>query len=85
MTPTLEHTVIEIVAKQSRREAETVTLDTTFEELGLGSLAAIELLFALEEKFSLVVPDDAAQDMKSVRDIVDGLRSLGITKPPESG
>lgn len=51
-------------------------MDTTFEELGLDSLDGLNLIFELEEEFDLVVPDNKVQEMKSVRQAVEGIEAL---------
>ncbi len=39
------------------------------EDLGADSLDMIEMLMALEEEFDISVPDDKAEDLKTVGDI----------------
>lgn len=41
------------------------------EDLGADSLDMIEMLMALEEDFGVVVPDDKAESLKTVKDIAD--------------
>jgi acyl carrier protein len=72
----LETRVIEIIAKKKKLNPSAVTLETTFEQLGIDSLDAADLLFTFEDAFAIVVPDDKAHSMRSVRDVVDGLRLL---------
>ena len=76
MTESIESQVIAIIAKKRKLDPATVTLDSTFEQLGVDSLDAADLLFTFEDTFGVVVPDDAAQSMKSVRDVVEGVRRL---------
>ena len=45
----------------------------TFEELKLESLAIICTVFDLEADFNIEIPDDAAKNMRSVRDVVEGI------------
>ncbi len=71
----LESRVIEVITRQQRLEPGRVTLDSTFEELAIDSLAATELLFEFEEAFDITVPDQVALQMKSVRQVVDALRA----------
>ena len=40
------------------------------EDLGADSLDAVELIMALEDEFNLEVDDEAAQNMKYVKDLV---------------
>ncbi|MCX7426479.1 MAG: phosphopantetheine-binding protein [Planctomycetia bacterium] len=47
-------------------------------DLGSDSLDIIEITMEVEEHFDISVPDDQEQDVRTVRDIVDGvLRLLG--------
>ena len=72
----LERRVIEIIAKRKHLDPNTLTADTTFEQLGIDSLDAADLLFAFEDDFGIVVPDDVARSMRSVGQVVEGLRGL---------
>jgi acyl carrier protein len=76
----LERTVIDIIARQNKLDPATLTGTTTFEELGITSLAMLDLLFALEERFGISIPDDAAQSMTTIGQAVEGLRALGVTR-----
>ena len=75
----LERTVIELIAKKKKIDPSQVTLDTTFQELGIDSLDGMDLLFTFEDTFNISVPDDAAQHMKTVRDVTEGLRRVIAT------
>ena len=76
MTESIETQVIDIIARKRKLDPSSVSLDSTFEQLGVDSLDAADLLFAFEDRFGIVVPDEAAQSMKSVRSVVDGVRQL---------
>ncbi|MEO7179089.1 MAG: phosphopantetheine-binding protein [Allosphingosinicella sp.] len=52
-----------------------VTLDDTFEELGIESFDAIYILFVLEDEFGVDLPEEA-KEYRTVRDAVDGMRRL---------
>ena len=72
----LEEKVIEIITREQKLTPGRVTLDSTFEELGIDSLDGINLLFAFEEEFHLNIPEHVAQQMKSVRQVAEGLRTV---------
>jgi acyl carrier protein len=72
----IESQVIALIAKKRKLEPAAVTLDSTFEQLGVDSLDAADLLFTFEDTFGIVVPDEAAKSMTSVRQVVDGIRQL---------
>ncbi len=76
----VESKVCEIIAQQKRIPSERVTVDSSFEELGLDSLDAVNILFELEGAFDISIPDEKARQIKSVREMVDGVRSLIAAK-----
>jgi acyl carrier protein len=65
-----------IIAASQHLPQEKVAADSTFEELGIDSLDGINILFAVESEFNINIPDDAAQNIRSVRDVVDGIAKL---------
>jgi acyl carrier protein len=65
--------VIEIIEREQHLDPGKVTIDSTFAELGIDSLDGVNILFALEEEFKLDIPDSIAQNMRSVRQVVDSL------------
>ncbi len=65
--------VIEIIAREQHLAPGDVSIDATFEELGIDSLDGVNILFALEEEFKIDIPDTVAQNMKSVRQVVESL------------
>ena len=52
-------------------EAEKVTEDAAFiDDLGADSLDIVELVMAFEEEFGVEIPDDAAEDIATVKDAI---------------
>lgn len=76
MSHTSAQTVILIIAKTKRIPAETITLDSTLEELKIDSLDGLNLFFELEEALDITIPDEQAKAMRSVRQIVEELDGL---------
>jgi len=72
--------VAAVIAKTQHIPPETVTIDKTFEELNIDSLDGINILFALESEFDVDIPDDAAKQIRTVRDMVDGIEKLLAAK-----
>jgi acyl carrier protein len=52
---------------------ELITIDSSFEELGLDSLDSIELIADMEEEFNVTIPNTELQNIKTIRNAVDGL------------
>lgn len=80
----LEQKVIELIAQKKKLAPESITLDSTFVELGIDSLDGMDLLFTFEETFKLSIPDDVAQQMKNVRQVTDALRAALAANPQPS-
>ena len=80
----LEQKVIELIAQKKHLPPDSVTLDSTFVELGIDSLDGMDLLFTFEETFKLSVPDEVAQQMKSVRQVTEALRAALAANPQPS-
>lgn len=71
MSENIETQVKEIIAAQLSVEPEKVTSDAKFiEDLGADSLDTVELVMAFEDKFGVEVPDEDAEKLKSVADVV---------------
>ena len=52
---------------------ELISIDSSFEELGLDSLDSIELIADLEDEFNVNIPNTELQGIKTIRQAVDGL------------
>jgi acyl carrier protein len=74
--------VIAVIAKTQHIPADSVTLDSTFEQLKIDSLDGINIVFAIEEEFQIEIPDEAARQIRGVRDVVDGVDKLLASKAP---
>ncbi len=68
--------VIGCIAKAQRIPTETMKAESTFEQLGIDSLDGINILFALESEFDIEIPDNAAQQVKTVGDMANGVFAL---------
>ncbi|GAF26683.1 acyl carrier protein [Moorella thermoacetica Y72] len=55
-----------IVAEQLGVEEDTITMETSFEDLNADSLDIVELIMALEEEFDLEIPDEDAEKLTTV-------------------
>jgi acyl carrier protein len=72
----VEAFVIDIVARKKKLAPDAVTAASTFLELGIDSLDAADLIFTIEDRFHIVVPDEAARSMRSVGQVVAGIQQL---------
>src|SRR5271165_4400024 len=73
--------VLRIIAETHRKDPSQVTIDSTFEELGIDSMDGVNIVFALENEFNINVPDEEVKSIRSVRDMVEGVRRLVYPGP----
>ncbi|HWR81817.1 MAG TPA: acyl carrier protein [Candidatus Deferrimicrobium sp.] len=71
----IEERVKEIIVEQLGVEAGQVTDRAKFvDDLGADSLDTVELVMALEEEFSIEIPDEDAEKILSVGDAIDYIK-----------
>ncbi len=74
----VEEKVKEIIIEQLGVNAEQVTLEAKFiEDLGADSLDIVELVMAFEEAFGVDVPDEDAEKLHSVGDVIRYIEEKG--------
>jgi len=67
----IEARIIKVICEQLDVEASKVTTSADFiEDLGADSLDTVELVMAFEEEFDVDIPDDMAEKIKTVNDVV---------------
>ncbi len=68
--------VTSIIGEQLGVDQATVVPEANLlDDLGADSLDVVELVMSLEEAFSIEVPDDDVENIRSVRDIVEYVTS----------
>ena len=68
--------VKEIIIEELGVDAEKVTDQASFiDDLGADSLDTVELVMAFEEEFDLEIPDEDAEKMRTVADVVSYVSS----------
>jgi acyl carrier protein len=82
MSDPLTQRVLGCIAATQRISPEKVTIDRSFQELGIDSMDGINILFALENEFDITIPDEQAKQIQSIRQMVEGIQKLVAEKPP---
>jgi acyl carrier protein len=72
--------VIKAIATTKRIPIESVTIDSSFEQLGIDSMDAVEILFALENEFDINIPDDEVRSVRDIRQMCEGVERLVLAK-----
>ncbi|ROL90176.1 2-hexyl-5-propylresorcinol biosynthesis acyl carrier protein DarC [Pseudomonas chlororaphis] len=79
----LEQRVKRVVATELAVDlAQIGNQDSFVENLGADSLARVELVSALEAEFDLTIPDDAADGLQTVQQVIDYLRQASEQAVP---
>jgi len=76
--------VIATLASVKRVPVEGIKLDTNLQEMGIDSLDVFTLLFELENTFKISIPDDDVRSIRTVNDIVDGIKKILAAAPPDT-
>ncbi|ORY89206.1 acyl carrier protein-like protein [Syncephalastrum racemosum] len=73
---TIETRVLDIVKGFDKVDGSKVTKEASFvNDLGLDSLDAVEVVMAIEEDFSVEIPDKDADEIKTVQQAIDYIKS----------
>ena len=69
--------VIKVISEKLDIELGKISLDASFiEDLKADSLDTVELIMAFEDEFSIEIPDEQAENIKTVGDVVRELAAL---------
>jgi len=68
--------VLKAIASVKKIPVDWVNAGQSLEELGVDSLDAVTMVFDLEEVFQISIPDDKVRSLRTVQDIIDGVRML---------
>ena len=72
----IEARVKKIIAEQLGVPESDVTNEKAFvADLGADSLDTVELVMALEDEFSIEIPDEEAEKIKTVNDVVEYIKA----------
>ena len=80
MSDDLIERVRKAIATSKRIPLETVTIDSEFQQLGIDSMDAVEILFAIENEFDINIPDDEVREVRNVRQMCAGIDKLVAAK-----
>src|ERR1700721_656266 len=84
MSDAVADKVIATLASVKRIPADKITLDTILQDVGIDSLDVFPLLFELENAFKISIPDDDVRSIRTVNDVVEGVKKLLAPHPPDT-
>ena len=76
-----EQIIFDIIAKTGAIERGRISLESTLKDLGVHSLDAVQILFEIEDRFDIAVPDRQDQYAAgTVCDLIEGVDALLAAK-----
>ena len=78
----IEEQVLELIAEQAGIEPKEISLSSKFEDLNLDSVAIVELIFLLEERFEISIPFEGLDESElkrnfyTVSNLINHLKGL---------
>ncbi len=74
----VQNKVIKIIEEQLGVEPDRVKPEASFiDDLGADSLDIVELVMAMEEEFDIEIPDEDAEKLRTVQDVLKYLEGKG--------
>jgi acyl carrier protein len=68
----IEQEIIKLVVETLKVDLAKVTVESKFvDDLGADSLDTVELMMAIEAKYKVDIPDEAATKISTVKDVID--------------
>lgn len=68
--------VKQIIVEQLGVEEDEITMESSFiDDLGADSLDIVELIMALEEEFNIEIPDEEAEKVSTVGNVIEYIKS----------
>jgi acyl carrier protein len=72
----IQEQLVGIVRQEKNIDEALLRPETALAEAGIDSLDALTILFAIEERFKISIPDDRARAMKTFGDMIDIVSDL---------
>jgi acyl carrier protein len=73
----VETDVFEVVSKRLKWELSDLSLETDLrKDLNADSIDSVEVVFELEDLYNITIEDEAAEDIRTVGDIVNVINDL---------
>ena len=79
----VEAAVFEVIASHIKSQPEAISRNMPLEDLGIDSLGAITILYELEDRYGIEIPNEVFDSLNVVNDIVVHLEQLLETKASE--
>ncbi|MBF0359550.1 MAG: acyl carrier protein [Oligoflexia bacterium] len=72
----MQERVIQLVSEATKIDPSKISGDTCFiDDLNLDSLDIVELMMKMEDEFGIEIPENEAEGLKSIKDVVGYIES----------
>ncbi|MCU4137623.1 MAG: acyl carrier protein [Thermodesulfobacteriota bacterium] len=72
----VEEKVIEIISQKLNLSKDQIKPEASFvDDLGADSLDLVELVMAMEEAFGMEVPDEEAEKLRTVKEVIEYVKA----------
>lgn len=72
----IERKLLAIIHVQKTLPPDAIAPDTVLSDVGIDSLDALSILFAVEEQFGVSIPDARARSIRTLDDMVAAVQEL---------
>jgi acyl carrier protein len=81
MSDSVDNEVLDILARHAQLERDKVTLSTEMDSIGVDSLTMVEIIYDLEERYDIDIPDpdfvgDQSKQFKTPADVVRVVKEM---------
>ena len=81
MSNDIREQILDVMAKSASIDRSRITMDSTLKDLNVDSIDAMQIIFDLEDHFSITVPDrDPNFDTASVGGLINAVEQMLATK-----
>ena len=68
--------LIDLIAEQMNIKAEDIKPENNIiDDLKADSLDVVEIVMSIEEKFDISIPDESAENMKTIQDLINFVKN----------
>jgi acyl carrier protein len=73
--------ILDVVAEEASIDRDKLTPDATLESLGIASIDIISIVFALEDRFGVVLEQSEFETVRTVSDLVELIGAKAAAQP----
>ena len=72
----VKNTVLEIISAETKTPLKEIDLKADIRDMGIDSLATVEIVVAIEEQLGIEIPEDSVNEIIIIEDIIEICQNL---------